>query len=173
MVYSGLDEQRKLVNDFDDQEASGRVARDLDLWDRRTAAAGIDFRVGAKGKRVGVERDGESATIGINVTDQGAHWMTRNVSPYRIGSAVTHSAWWFLASSLRREEDRIIAVPDPNVVINAVSLTLESLEVMAVACAATDQASAVKDLSRRTDVRMRTLTRYAEVPTGVSSPEGR
>lgn len=172
MVHSGLDEQRKLVNDFNDQEASEKVARGLDLWDRRTTAARIAFRVSAKGKRIGVERDGDSATIGINVTDQSVHWMTRNVSPYRIGSAVTHSAWWFLASSLRHEDGRIVPVADPNIVINAVSLTLESFEVMAAACAAPCQAEAVNALHRSTDTRMRTVLKHSGVPTGVSSPLG-
>lgn len=172
MVHDGLDEQRKLVNEFNDQDARERAAQDRDLWDWRTAKAHIDFLVSDKGKRTGVERDGETANIGINVTDQSVRRMARNIAPYRIGSAVTHSAWWFLATSLPREEDRMIPTPDPNILINAVSLTLESFEVIATACASPAQQDAVDGLRLATDKRMHILLKYADAPHGVSAPEG-
>lgn len=169
---SGRMEERKLAAEFSDLSAERQLAKESNRLERRLTRAGITYRLDRNGKkRIGLERDSESVLFDINITEESAQRMTRNVAPYRIGSAVTHSAWWFLASSLRRDDREIRPTPDPNVVINAVSLTLEALEIMADACASETQADAVERLHRSTDRRMQILTRYSEVPPGISARE--
>jgi hypothetical protein len=163
MVIQGRLDEAKLVRDLDDGDA---LARNGDEWTRllaRIEKAGMQLRRNRKDDIIGVQRGTEYASLNVNITEESARRFTRAVAPYRIASAVTHSAWWYLASSMTREGDQMVVKLDINNMVNSVVIVLDALEVMAAACAGPEQSDVSTKFSATTDRRVQIVLKSRQL----------
>jgi len=155
IVARGRLDEAKLARDLGDAAVQAGIESEWKRLAVRIEKGGMTLRRGGRDKVIGVQRGAESVPLNVNITEESAQRFTRAVAPYRIGSAVTHSAWWYLASSMTVEGDQMVVSIDINNLVNAVVIVLDALEVMATACAGEEQSGALSELSAATDRRVR------------------
>lgn len=154
IVRGRLDEQ-KLARELGGDIEQKQIEIELGKLMRRLDKAHIIVRRSGRNDIVGLDRGTERVSLNVNVTEESGRRFSRAAAPYRIGSAVTHSAWWFLASSMTLEGNQMVVDMGINNLVSAVVITLDALDVMAVACAGDEQSSQAGTLSAATDRRVK------------------
>jgi hypothetical protein len=155
LIVRGRVDEQKLARDLGGTNEQEQIEIELQGLMRRLDKAHIIVRRSGRNDILGLGRGAERVSISVNVTEESGRRFSRAAAPYRIGSAVTHSAWWFLASSMTLEGNQMVLDMGINNVVSAVVITLDALDVMAGACAGDEQSLQARKLSAATDRRMK------------------
>lgn len=148
------------VRDLDDKATTdGRIDEIKRMKDEAHIVDVIRQRTNpqAKPRIVGLERDGVTVPLQFSATDVASEVLRHPSSkaPYRLGSAATHAAWWFITP------DHPHAWPPPQKgyrkVLEATTLAIDALTAMARAWESPASDDRVQDVIRSADGRIDTL----------------
>lgn len=137
----------------------------LEEFNDHLTKAGIEPLLNKKSQPIGYQRDGHSAQLNWSVTGESEKWHEHYKAPYRLTSAITHSAWWMLAHSMFKEDNWMGVKINPDNLATAVALTLDSMTGMARASGKGHQDDAVTKLRTKTTLRIKSIQDRADGST--------
>lgn len=133
--------------------------RDMEELNQHLARCRMAKLTDARDQVTGLSRGNERTYLRLNVTTRSGELLRRAPAPYRVGSAATHSAWWYLAGSIEQEGTSLAPRLELGNLQGAVVQVLDALWVMADSCAAGERRHLADALDKKTNQRVRIVMR--------------